>query len=79
MHREAEGSAPELVGPAVRPEFNAENRQDFSLNETIGLDITAFGGSVTEIIPINFGSVCQKPNLMELCRIEPPDRFGNGP
>jgi len=28
MHREAEGSAPELVGPAVRPEFNAENREN---------------------------------------------------
>jgi hypothetical protein len=28
MRREAEGSAPELIGPAVRPQFNAENRQN---------------------------------------------------
>ncbi|RLA12477.1 MAG: hypothetical protein DRQ59_07505 [Gammaproteobacteria bacterium] len=28
MRREAEGSAPELVGPAVRPLFNAANRQN---------------------------------------------------
>ena len=46
MRLEAEGSAPELVGSVVRPEFNAENRQEFSLNETLGLDITAFDGSV---------------------------------
>jgi len=29
MRREAEGGAPEFVGPAVRPPFNAENRQEF--------------------------------------------------
>ena len=49
MRREAEGSAPELVGPVVRPEFNAENRQDLVYNETLGLDITAFSDRVTEL------------------------------
>ena len=49
MHSEAEGSAPELFGPAVRPEFNAENQQDISLNETLSLDITTFDDWVTEL------------------------------
>lgn len=49
MRREAEGSAPELIGPAVRPEFNAENRQELVYNETPGLDITIFGTRITEL------------------------------
>jgi hypothetical protein len=40
--REAEGSAPELFWPTVRPESYAENRQVFSLNETLSLDINRF-------------------------------------
>ena len=52
MRREAEGCAPELVGSVDRPEFYAKNRQYFSLNETLGLDITVFGGSVKGLYPL---------------------------
>ena len=54
MRREAEGSAPELIGPAIRPQFNAENRQEYSLNETLSLDITTFCGWVLELIILTF-------------------------
>ncbi len=52
MRREAEGSAPELVGSVTRPEFNAGNRQYLSLNETNGLDITPFNSGVTALITL---------------------------
>lgn len=49
MRREAEGSAPELIGPAVQFQFTVENRQNLSYNETVRLDITFFFSRVTEL------------------------------